>query len=102
MAGPGRRFTKDDPRANRAGRKLGSRNRWRKADIERMREHVQEVLDDYPGGVNAFLRKLMRGRSQAGFVSILRDLIPKPPAKVEADATVTVRWQDEPAKEDPK
>ena len=103
MAGKGRRFTKDDPRANRKGRKPGAKNRWRKSELENMREHVQRVLDESPGGVEAFLAKLMRNsRTRYAFVQIMRDLTPKPPAKVEADAIVTVRWQDEAPAEEKK
>lgn len=104
MAGVGKRFTKDDPRANRKGRKPGAKNRWRKAELEKMREHLQRVLDANPGGLEEFLSKLLRTKRNWGlFVSLLRDQSPKPPAAVEMDATVTVRWQDEaPAEEKPK
>ena len=103
MAGIGKRFTKNDPRVQR-GKKPGTRNRWRKAELEQMRVLLQDALDRYPGGVDSFLDTLVRSkRNRTLFVSLVRDMTPKPPAKIEADATITVKWQDEaPAEENPK
>jgi len=83
-----------DPRRPK-GRKPGQRNTWRKADLDKFREHVQDALNRHEGGVDAYLDELIRTRrDRSMFNALLRDLVPKPAARVTADATITVRWDD--------
>ena len=99
MAGVGKRFTSGDPR-RQVGRRKGQRNTWRKADLDKFREHVQDALNRYGGGVDGYLDELIKSKAQrAMFNALLRDLVPKPAARVEADATITVRWDDTPTPE---
>jgi hypothetical protein len=77
------------------GRPLGSTNKWKKADLNKMREHLQEALDRNPGGIDAYLDTLMAFPKLGWreFNAFVRDVTPKTPQPV--DAKITISWEDD-------
>ena len=82
-----------DPRRPK-GRKKGTPNKWRKADLTKMREHLQAALDRNPGGIDAYLDTLMSYPKLGWreFNAFVRDVTPKTPQPV--DAKISISWDD--------
>lgn len=80
---------------NPKGRPKGSPNKWRKADFSKFRQHLEGAADAFPGGIDAWLQGVLSSPKLAPTVAkLISDFSPKPPAQVQADAKVTISWED--------
>jgi len=95
MPGKGRPFKKGDENPKRkspkrSGRQKGTPNAFRKADLSKLREHIENVMDEkIPGGLEGFVERLASHKNQGHLVSLLKEVTPKR-VQLEADVPLLV------------